>query len=293
MPTYVLVTAARNEEAHIELTIKSVLSQTQKPRKWAIVSDESTDRTDDIVKEYSRAHNWIDLVRFSQKGGRNFARKAHCFRAGYEEVRGIPFDIVGNLDGDVSFGDDYMEYLLGEFAANPGLGVAGTPYIEGSMHSFRDSYVDVRHVHGQIQFFRKACFDEIGGYTPIPVGGIDWVAVTAARMKGWETRSFQDRTFTHHRAMGSAGITARQAQYRIGRKDYFMGNHPVWELFRAGFQMTRRPYVVHGLYLLSGYLACCLKGERSPIPRELVTFHRREQMARLRELISVRLNRKR
>ena len=37
--TYVLVTAARNEEALIEQTIQSVIAETVLPRKWVIVSD--------------------------------------------------------------------------------------------------------------------------------------------------------------------------------------------------------------------------------------------------------------
>jgi len=48
---YVLITAARNEEAYIEKTIKSVISQTILPKKWVIVSDGSTDRTDEIVRK--------------------------------------------------------------------------------------------------------------------------------------------------------------------------------------------------------------------------------------------------
>lgn len=47
--TYVLVTPARNEEAFIEQVIQSVLAQSVLPLKWAIVSDGSTDRTDEIV----------------------------------------------------------------------------------------------------------------------------------------------------------------------------------------------------------------------------------------------------
>ena len=42
-----------------------------------------------------------------------------------------------------SFGEDYIEYLLGKFEAMPELGVAGTHYIEGDFHSFRDSYINV------------------------------------------------------------------------------------------------------------------------------------------------------
>ena len=51
LPTYVLITPARNEAQFIELTIKSVVSQTVRPLKWVIVSDGSTDGTDDIVQQ--------------------------------------------------------------------------------------------------------------------------------------------------------------------------------------------------------------------------------------------------
>ena len=42
LPAYVLITPARNEAQFIELTIKSVVSQTVRPLKWVIVSDGST-----------------------------------------------------------------------------------------------------------------------------------------------------------------------------------------------------------------------------------------------------------
>ena len=59
--SYVLITPARNEESNIEKAIKTVISQTILPRKWVIVSDGSTDRTDDIVKQYAQQNSWIEL----------------------------------------------------------------------------------------------------------------------------------------------------------------------------------------------------------------------------------------
>jgi len=58
-PVYVLVSPARNEARSIELTIKSVV---RKPcaRCVVIVSDGSTDGTDDIVRKYAAQHDWID-----------------------------------------------------------------------------------------------------------------------------------------------------------------------------------------------------------------------------------------
>ena len=102
---------------------------------------------------------------------RHFGGKAHAFNAGYASAQSAKYDVIGNLDADISFGEDYIEYLLNKFAEMPELGVAGTHYIEGAFHSFRDSYIDVHHVNGQLQLFRQQCLMQIGGYTPIKAGG--------------------------------------------------------------------------------------------------------------------------
>src|SRR5579864_8080526 len=130
--TYVLITPARNEAALIEQTIQSVVSQTVLPRKWVIVSDGSTDGTDDIVKIYLGRHPWMELVRMPEHRDRHFAAKVSCFNAGYERVREEDFDVVGNLDADITFDSGYFEFLLGRFAADSTLGVAGTPFVEGA-----------------------------------------------------------------------------------------------------------------------------------------------------------------
>src|SRR5512143_2096754 len=89
LPAYVLITPARNEAAFIELTIKSMICQTIKPLKWVIVSDGSTDGTDDIAKKYLKQYEWIELVRMPERAERNFAGKVHAFKAGYERVKDL------------------------------------------------------------------------------------------------------------------------------------------------------------------------------------------------------------
>jgi len=59
LPKYVLVTPARNEAAFIEQTIRSVVAQTVLPVKWVIVSDGSTDGTDEVVRKLADKHDWI------------------------------------------------------------------------------------------------------------------------------------------------------------------------------------------------------------------------------------------
>jgi hypothetical protein len=284
---YVLITPARNEAAFIERTIQSVLAQTVAPRRWVIVSDGSTDGTDAIVERYAGVE-WLKLVRLPPQGSRNFAAKVNAFDTGLSCLRDVNYDVIVNLDADVSFPPDYFAVLLQKFAADPYLGVAGTHYTEGGFHSFRDSFINPAHVNGQIQLFRRACFEEIGGYVPIVGGGIDWVAVTTARMKGWTTRSFDDRLFEHHRKMGTAGGGELHARYAYGRKDYLLGGHPVWQLLRGTFQMAKKPYLVGGVLLLSGYFRAWLARESRAVSSELMAFHRREQLTRLRDLVSRR-----
>src|SRR5262245_58606679 len=110
--SYALVTPARNEAQYIELTLRSVVRQTITPLKWVIVSDGSTDGTDEIVQRYAADHPWIELLRMPERRERNFAGKVQAFNAGYAAVSGLPYAVIANLDGDVSFDDDYFEFLL-------------------------------------------------------------------------------------------------------------------------------------------------------------------------------------
>lgn len=286
---YVLITPARNEADFIEKTIRSVIAQTVLPQRWVIVSDGSTDGTDEIVEKYQEGRQWLELVRLAERQERNFAAKVRAFKAGYARIKDLSFDVIGNLDADISFGVDFFAYLLEKFEAMPDLGVAGTHYIEGNFHSYSDSYINAHHVNGQCQLFRRACFEDIGGYVPINGGGIDWVAVTTARMKGWTTYSFADRTFYHHRKMGTAGSSELMARFHYGKKDYFLGGHPLWELFRGIFQMTKKPYFVGGVFLLAGYFQCWITRFERPVSTELMRFHREEQLERLKQLVLGRL----
>jgi glycosyltransferase involved in cell wall biosynthesis len=285
---YVIITPARNEAALIEQTIRSVVAQTVLPNRWLIVSDGSTDETDAIVQRYLPDHPWMELLRLPAHRDRSFAAKAHVFNAGYAHVAPLAFDVIGNLDADITVPPDYFEFLMQRFKESPDLGVAGTHYIEDEFHSYRDSYINVEHVNGGCQLFRRACYEAVGGYIPIRGGGVDWAAVTMARMKGWKTRSFGERVFHHHRKIGTAETNQLMARFNYGKKDYFLGSHPLWEAFRGAFQMAKKPYVIGGVCLMAGYMWAWVSGHRRPIPDELVRFYRREQLGRLRDLIGNR-----
>jgi glycosyltransferase involved in cell wall biosynthesis len=282
---YVLISPAHDEASFIEQTIASVCAQTRLPLRWVIVDDGSTDETGEIADTYAARHPWIEVVHRSRHFDRSFASKVHAFNAAFERVKHLDFDVIGNLDADVTFEPLYLEFLMGKFAEDPGLGVAGTPFLGPGYDSARDSFEGENYVAGPCQLFRRRCFEEVGGYVPIRVGGVDWVAVMTARMKGWRTRSFREMRFNHHRVLGTAERNILAALFSYGEQDYYLGGSPVWQLFRISYRMTKRPLIVGGLALFSGY--CWAAARRTPraVSPELMRFHRTEQLRKLKLIL--------
>jgi glycosyltransferase involved in cell wall biosynthesis len=284
LPSYVLITPARNEARSIESTIQSVVSQTVRPLRWAIVSDGSTDGTDEIVQRYAAEQPWITLLRMPEREERHFAGKVQAFNAGHERVRDLAYDAIACLDADITFDEDYFSFLLKKLAEDENLGLVGTPFKEGTDSTYDYRFTNIEHVSGACQVFRRQCFEEIGGYVPVKGGCIDHIAVLTARMKGWRTRTFPDKVCLHHRAMGTAQQSVLMARFRNGGKDYAIGNHPVWELFRAIYQMTKKPLILGGIMVFMGYGWASIRRVKRPVSPELVAFQRGEQMQRLKKL---------
>jgi GT2 family glycosyltransferase len=282
----VLVTPARNEARYIELTLKSVVNQTVRPKKWTIVSDGSTDGTDDVVKEYAARYDWIELVRTSDRRERHFAGKVAAFNEGYARMASLTYDVVGNLDADVSIDDpDYFGFLMREFEANPGLGIAGTSYWEGAV-KYPSPHASTEDVAGACQMFRRRCFQSICGYPAITFGGIDVVVVLKAQAQGWQTRTFTETSCLHHRTVGSAHCAGTYKRlFQTGQKDYRLGSHPAIVLLRSVRQMTSRPPVIGGVLVLAGYMWAMLCRVERAIPEQLIELRRNDQLRRLKAFL--------
>jgi glycosyltransferase involved in cell wall biosynthesis len=286
---YVLVTPARNEAAFIEKTLQAMVTQTVKPLRWVIASDGSTDGTNELVEKYAADHPWIELLKLPPRAERHFAGKVFAFNAGYERVKDLDYEVIGNLDGDSSFDAGYIEYLLQKFAENRRLGVAGTNYVEDAWdsslkHDYR--FANIEDVTGQCQLFRRECFEDIGGYKPNKKGGIDLIATLSARMHGWQTRVYTDKVLFHHRQQGTASANKFLVEFSNGQKDYMFGSHPLWQACRAVYRLTKKPRILGSCLLFAGYLWALLRRIDRTVSKDLMQFRRREQMQRLKGILA-------
>ena len=280
-PSYVLVTAAYNEEAYIKKALQAVAAQTYPPLRWIIVSDGSTDRTDQIVRDYTRRSSFLELLILKKQHQRNFSAQVEAINAGLAQLRQISADYIGNLDADISFEPSYYARLLRKFEENPRLGLGG-----GYIHEEHDGQFHVRRTnstasvpHG-VQLFRRDCFRAIGGYIPLKYGGPDWHAEVCARMNGWQVEAFPDLKVFHHRPTGTADRLLRH-WFRQGRMDFALGSDPLFEIVKCMRRLPEKPLIAGAVSRLSGFGWSHFAGEPRPVSDDFVRFLRNEQRHRL------------
>ena len=281
---YVLVTAAYNEEALIETALSSVAAQTILPRKWVIVSDGSTDRTDEIVQQYAKAHGFISLYRISRPHPRNFAAQVDAINTGYSQLKSLQFRFVGNLDADISLESTYFADLLAAFQYDRLLGLSGGVICEEQNGAFleRSGNRPTSVPHG-VQMFRRECFEALGGYARLPYGGPDWHAEVSLRMRGWHVHTVPGLKAFHHRPTGSAGNRLRY-WYQQGLMDFSLGSHPLFEMFKLARRLRGKPFLLGALARLAAFASAYCKGQKRMVSTEFVRFLRKEQMERLRQV---------
>jgi len=279
---YVLITAARNEAAHIANTIESVLAQEVRPRKWVIVSDGSTDDTDAVVSRYAADHPFITLIRRDRSGGHDIASQVQALEAGYAALGDIPYAYIGNLDADVTFDPDYYRKQLEWLRERPDVGITGgmvRDVVNGHVYRERSSSASIA---GAVQFFRRACYEAIGGYLPLSGGMEDTTAGYMARSKGWKTEAILDLTVIHPRHTGGmAERSILRTRFDYGMQTYAIGYSALYMLAHAIYELFEPPYVTGSLFWISGYGWAFLKRNQRVVPLELVRYIHLEQHRKL------------
>jgi glycosyltransferase involved in cell wall biosynthesis len=282
-PIYIVVTPVKNEEAYIAFTVHSMQNQVNKPLRWVIVNDGSTDGTEGILRKLCGGTDWIDIVNHvpeRQEERKRGSKIVRAFYAGYETVRQLPHDFVVKLDGDISFEPEFFKELLTEeFGRRPRLGISsGVSYIPDAVGGWVEEKSAKGHTLGATKVYRKRCFEEIGGL--VPYIGWDGIDEIKARMLGWDAECRPDLIVRHYRPEGTASGKL-SAYYEDGEGAYFMGYHPFFMVCRGIIRMRSYPYVVGGLSMLYAYFKCYINKMERINDMPFVQFLRREQIKKL------------
>lgn len=283
---YVLITPAFNESRCLPKTIESVLKQTVRPLRWILISDGSHDGTDTIMKTWEAQANLITYIRREKDPGvSGFRSKVAAIQMAYSHLRALSFEYVGILDADITVPETYYAQVIAEFKRNPILGMSGGFIFEQRNNRFESRPSNsLRSVAGGIQLFRRTCYESIGGHQPMPHGGEDWLCEIMARMKGWEVTAFPKIVAFHHNPSEGKRGPLRDA-VRLGRMDYSVGSHPLFEIVKCIRRLQERPFGLRALFRLLGFTWSSIMGVRKAVSSEVVDYLRRDELHRLRMYI--------
>ena len=283
--SYVLVSACRNEERYIDDLIEAISTQTVRPVRWIIVDDGSTDDTAARAEAHVANAPFLQVIKMPSGRPRSFASQVYAAQHGYELLKDLSFDFIGFLDADIRVGPDYYSRLVNFFRGDPHLGLAGGAVID----KYEDRLVNQRegsedfHVAGGVQFFRRQCFEQIGGYTPIEGGGQDTIADVMTRMMGWKLRAFPELQALHLRPDGFVKDGVFQRGIKWGQKFYLIGYDPLYYLGQCLFRITSRPYILASFAMLFGFVWAHCKAAPRPVTPEFVQFLRALQRRQMRQ----------
>jgi len=278
---YVLVTPAKDEETVISVTIESVISQTIRPAEWVIVSDGSSDRTNEIIMAASLEHPWIRLLALPPRVERDFAAVVRATEAGVRFLSTTEFEYIGLTDADVRFDRDYFEKVIDRFESLPRLGVTGGMIVDPGISKNRLPR-NIEDVMGGSQVFRRTCYEALGELVAIPEGGWDALTCARARMLGYETRLLTDLVVDHLKPRSIAQGGWLRRHWQLGTRDYAVGYHPLYELVKC---ISRSPssLFVGSFAWWTGYCYAAIRRRERIVPKDLLAFVRADQMRKLKD----------
>lgn len=280
-----IISPVRDEARFIRITLDAMLAQTVRPQEWLFVDDGSTDETRNIIESYADKYSWIRVISRENRGFRQLGSGViAAFNFGRENLANRNYVFIAKLDGDMSFPPKYLEVMLDRLTSEPHLAAVSGKVFRPEKDGYVEEFIIDEMVAGQFKLYKRAAFDEIGGFTQtILWDGID---IHRCRMKGYSTLSFQhpDARLIHHRLMGSSDANVFKGRVRLGRGIWFMGYHPLYAVASGLFRMHERPYFIGGLIIIASYLYAAARREPQFDDREFVRDLRSWQLRKLRRL---------
>lgn len=106
-----LIVVIRNEEAHIQACIQSILAQSYPTDllEIIVVDDFSTDSSVSIVEEFKEE---VNLIRLADTLGPGFASSANKKRGITQAVEQATYDLILCGDGDCVYGPDWIKSMI-------------------------------------------------------------------------------------------------------------------------------------------------------------------------------------
>lgn len=139
-PLVSIIVPIYNTEQYLKRCLDSILNQTHRNLEIILVDDGSTDKTPDIIKEYTKKDSRI-ITLHQKNQGQSTARNN-----GLKKATG---KYISFIDSDDEVKNDFIEKLLKPYAndSSTTLSICGVNYKRLKSHTAKDVYI--RHIHSR------------------------------------------------------------------------------------------------------------------------------------------------
>jgi len=222
-----VIMAARNEEEYIGKSLESLLNQTYPNIEIIVINDGSTDRTEEIVKEYIKKYKNIRLINIEHE------REWGCIVPRIIGIENAKEGILFVVDADAYYDKDYVEKCI-KYLEEPNVaGAVGrirvwdpkTWFSKCRDFHYRGRWNDIENIKKEIKegkiapwIFKKSVYYEVGGYNPSLSYGEDRDFAIRLLKAGYEI-VFVPETEWYHK-WEEIPSKVIKTHFRIGVKNY-------------------------------------------------------------------------
>lgn len=127
-----IIIPAYNEEKRIGQTLKEYASFFKDRANLLVVINNTTDKTEDIVKKYKKVYSNISYLNFKQ-GGKGFA-----IMEGFKEALKSNYELIGFVDADLATSPEAYNDLIKNINRNDG--IIASRYLKNSIVNPKQSW---------------------------------------------------------------------------------------------------------------------------------------------------------
>ncbi len=281
---YTVIIPARNEEKGIVKTLESISKQSLLPEKVIVVNDNSTDRTEEVLKDFAKNHPFLHYLNYPDHeeyklGGRII--RMFKFAFDFILANTISCDYVVKMDADIEFDNDFFAHIFSHTDIKKYAIVSGIPYFYDNgkkIYAVSPSW----HTNGDFKVYN---FEFLKNPDAIPEDlGWDCADNIIAREKGWETIVLDDIFYLQNRPIGRYSVLKGRKRQGVGA--YKLNYHPIFLLMKFVHDLFKPPIVSGAFYYLYGYFFALAKGYKKVVTGNQSKILRKLMWTGLKQRIS-------
>ncbi|WP_294205184.1 glycosyltransferase family 2 protein [uncultured Chryseobacterium sp.] len=271
---FLIIIPAHNEEHHLGFTLKALQQQSWRDFKVMVVNDGSTDRTSEMISQYTDIDGRFATLNLEKSGHQPGSKVVRAFKKGLETQNTDDYDIICKFDADIILPDHYLETVAGAFERHPDYGlVGGLLYVEKEDNWVYEGNSNRHHVRGPVKAYRKECYLAMGGLRET----LGWDNIDSIILEhlGWTEVVLPELHVKLIKTKG-ADYTIRPAEY-YGKYFYFLGLSRTLAYIASLKEAFKSRSPVFFIQIVKAYESCRSKKEVlkiSPEEQKVINSHR-------------------